>query len=159
MQSMNVEFTSDFPTYTPIPDGKGSWVSDSPLHVKSERIGEFVIPKGAHNNLASIPKPVRSIISVNGPHRIAAIVHDYIYHMNGVLPEMHVTRKQADDLFYDVMRVSRNNYYRALSDNAKLSIVQNDLEERFLTHKALVDGVTARTMWSAVRAGGWLFWD
>lgn len=158
MTPKTIHIIGNFPCYTPIPDGKGSWLSNDKLVIDSERIGRFTIPAGSHNNLASIPKPARSFFSVNGPHRIAAVVHDYLYEMDGELPERTISRKEADAVFFDAMRMSRNEFYRSLSDVAKLHLVRNGLEGAFLTHDPLVGWFTSHTMHAAVRAGGWYPW-
>lgn len=56
-----------------------------------------VVPEGFETDLASIPKRFRSVFQVNGRHRRAAVVHDYLYrHAIG-------TRTLADAVFRDAM--------------------------------------------------------
>lgn len=59
----------------------------------------LVVPEGFETDLASIPQWLQSIIPLVGNHLQAAIVHDMCYrNMIGV------SKKDADDMFYDAMR-------------------------------------------------------
>jgi hypothetical protein len=67
------------------------------------------IPKGFTNDLASIPRVFRLLIPVNGKHREAAVLHDYLYHSKGLiycrrrfLP-VRYTREESDKLFLEAM--------------------------------------------------------
>jgi hypothetical protein len=59
----------------------------------------FLVPAGFRTDLASIPWVVRGLpgFSVNGQHRIAAILHDYLYTVQDR------TRAQTDALFLEAM--------------------------------------------------------
>lgn len=155
---MHIEIVGQMARYVPIPDGKGSWLSCDTLEVYSERVGLIIIPAGSHNDLASIPKVVRSLFTVNGPHRIAAIIHDYLYEQKGRINGRRLTREQCDAVFLDAMAMSKNAYYQALPAATKRHMIRYGLERAFLTTKPLVGKLTARTMWSAVRVGGWAAW-
>lgn len=61
----------------------------------------FTVPKGFISDWASVPALLDGVVPSFGPYAPAAIAHDYLYSMGGVLP--YVTRKQADDLFLDLM--------------------------------------------------------
>lgn len=52
----------------------------------------IVVPRGFITDLASIPKPLRAVLDVNGPSRAPAVLHDWLYcsHI--------VSRDRADDL-------------------------------------------------------------
>lgn len=158
MNAQHVEIVGNMARYVPIPDGKGSWLSWDKLEVFSERVGLIVIPAGSHNNLASIPRVARSFFAVNGPHRIAAIVHDYLYEQQGRLHGRKLTREECDGVFYDMMHMSKNAYYISLRVTTKRHMIRYGLEKAFLTTKPLVSPVTAWSMWSAVRVGGWAAW-
>ena len=148
----------------PVPLGAGMWVSLTTIKIYSERVGTFVIPPWVPNNLASIPKIARSIIDVNGPHRIAAIVHDYLYLTKGQVqrPSGEVatlTRKQCDELFYDIMRMPRNVFWQSYNYYMQHAMRNLDLRSSFDSSKPLVGAVTAYSMYRAVRVGGWYAWS
>ena len=56
------------------------WIVDRPgvYHYDGEVIE---IPRGFVTDLASIPKGLRWLVPVNGKHRLAALLHDYMYYM------------------------------------------------------------------------------
>ena len=56
-----------------------------------------VVPVGFKTDLASIPRPFRNAINVNGKSRRAAVLHDWLY--SGKC----VARVDADRLFLDAM--------------------------------------------------------
>lgn len=60
---------------------------------------KYSVPKGFITDLASVPRPLWSIYA---PHRVesisGAIIHDYFYRCH-----KSITRRQADDIFYDVL--------------------------------------------------------
>ena len=76
------------------PFGDGFFVLHSPVIY---RIGNstdtVVVPAGFVTDLASIPGPGRALLHPNGPHGVAAIVHDYLYW------NQSCTREEADGLF------------------------------------------------------------
>lgn len=77
----------------------------------------FQIPQNFEFDLASVPRILWSLISSFELSLVAPLIHDYLYRFQGtpvhhrvVNPEapqeeyyMNLTRKQADDLFYDLM--------------------------------------------------------
>lgn len=88
---------------------------------------EFVIFKGFVFDGASIPRFAWSIIGLApvGPHLAAACLHDFLYENRGHIPEdkgsvkfndkltkLVFTRKQTDELFRDVLRVSCLSSFR-----------------------------------------------
>ena len=75
----------------------GEWRLITTLTYRSKDFGWFHVPCGFTTDLASIPRPLRIIFSVNGRHRGAAVLHDYLY---GKKP---VKRRQADRIFYEAM--------------------------------------------------------
>ena len=62
---------------------------------KSERV--YTVPIGFETNFASFPGIVRLFLPVNGRHRKAATLHDYLYN-TGI-----TGRKKADTLFHEAM--------------------------------------------------------
>lgn len=83
------------------------------------------VPAGFFTDFASVPKCFQHIISPVDKWSMAALFHDYVYSKEF---EGNISRKQADDMFYVLMR-----YYH--------------------TNK-----VTAWVMWAAVRMFGKWSW-
>lgn len=67
--------------------------------VVSCKIAGYEIPEGFTTDLASIPPIARIAIPPCGPWTRAVILHDYLY----FTPIIKLTRKDADDLFYQIM--------------------------------------------------------
>lgn len=58
------------------------------------------VPTGFETDLASIPSGLRSLIRVNGRHRRAAALHDYLYHYgigSRVLADLIFLHAMEDD--------------------------------------------------------------
>lgn len=109
----------------------GSWLLGGVLSYRSQRFSITInVPDGFETDLASIPRLARLLIPVNGNHRAAAILHDYLYFLRGRLlnPRVTLTSKHADQLFLEAMTISG------------------------------VAAWKCRLMYTAVRAGGWAFW-
>lgn len=77
----------------------------------------LVVHDGFRTDFASIPRVLRGVISVNGKHRMAALIHDYLYvYEVGV----SVTRAEADRVFLQEMhalgvkRIKRYAMYYAV---------------------------------------------
>ena len=80
------------------------------------------VPAATETDLASIPVPFRNIFSINGRHRLPAVLHDYLYSKAGCIEITHsysvvegdveklhpgvieYSRKEADQVFYKAMR-------------------------------------------------------
>lgn len=60
-------------------------------------VNGFVIPKGFVTDFASVPKSMWNILPPLGLHNEGALLHDYLY------DNRIGTRKQADDIFLNVM--------------------------------------------------------
>lgn len=88
------------------------------------------VPTGFVTNLASIPRALRPLFPVNDNHRLAAVVHDYLYSCGGRLVTAHwstapvepyglgsrvitYTRKEADSIFFEIMRFDGVSKLRA----------------------------------------------
>lgn len=67
----------------------------------------YTVPKNFITDLASIPRVIRSIFAVNSKHRQAAVLHDYLY------TKKHISRKMADELFYEAMINSNVTKWKA----------------------------------------------
>jgi hypothetical protein len=77
----------------------GRWVLARDLFWTHPVSGTVVrIPAGFETDLASIPRVLRAVFSVNGAHRKAAVLHDYLY-SRGLC-----SRKRADRLFKLAMK-------------------------------------------------------
>lgn len=78
----------------------GEWRLERRL-VFVPRVGKtIVVPAKFLTDLASIPRILQNLIPVNGKHRAAAILHDYLYVTQKLL------RAQADALFLEAMKSS-----------------------------------------------------
>ena len=75
----------------------GEWVVDRDLIYHSKAGDWYAVPRGFITDLASIPKALRWLIDVNGKHRRAAVLHDYLY------CSQITTREEADALFLEAM--------------------------------------------------------
>jgi hypothetical protein len=87
------------------------------------------VPVGFETDLASIPRFFQRILPVNDSHRLAAVLHDYLYSKKGVLSKNTLTREQCDSAFLEAMQVCG------------------------------VPFVKRHTMHRAVRLGGWMYWN
>lgn len=76
----------------------GEWVVYSRL-VYDRGHEQIIVPRGFITDLASIPKLLRNLLDVNDSHRRAAVLHDFLYCLQGF------TRKQCDDMFLEAMTV------------------------------------------------------
>ena len=74
---------------------EGEWVVLHALVYRDERL--WIVPRGFITDLASIPAMLRGPLNVNGSHRRAAVLHDYLYCTRPV------SREEADDLFLEAM--------------------------------------------------------
>ena len=81
---------------------------------------KITVPAGFENDLASIPRLLTWAFPVNGKHRWAAVVHDWLYHNKGEIEGLKLTRKQCDRIFLEGMqtmgvgRVKRSMMYRGV---------------------------------------------
>lgn len=160
---MEIDFKTKIPSYYIVPDGKGTWISERKLVVYSERLGfSFEIPAGTKSDLASIPRAARSLIPANGPHRIAAVVHDYLYEKKGFIPEskLRIKRKDADGVFLDAMKMQKRHVLSSFD-----SYLFNTLLSKYpkIFHsmnnsKKIVNFAKRNLMHKAVVAGGWVHW-
>ena len=78
------------------------------------------VPHGFVHDLASIHRLLRLLIPINGRHRGAATVHDWLYRNKGRTKNVRLTRKQCDQVFLEAMIVAgvsawkRQSMYRGV---------------------------------------------
>lgn len=95
-----------------------SWLPISNIADKSEPI--IRVPAGFVTDFASIPRALWVVLPPTGKYGKAAVVHDYLYVMGGIIPcelEKHqpykFTKAEADRIFYEAMGVlGVNNFIR-----------------------------------------------
>lgn len=112
-----------------IPDDADWELAQRSLIYRSKVLGmDIHVPVGFKTDLASIPRLFRPFFKVNGKHRYAAVVHDFLYYLKGVLPEgIELSRKKADKVFLEAMKDSgvgwfkRNSMYAAVRSFGFLS--------------------------------------
>ena len=91
---------------------RGGWVLLASLTYRTHRLPgllngiKITVPTGFHTDLASIPAPFRTWFEVNGPHRRASVVHDYLYR-RGI-----GTREAADRIFREAMQDCGVSWWR-----------------------------------------------
>lgn len=96
-------------------DQAGKWRLHEPL-IYDNGSQRFIVPKEFLTDLATIPAGLRGLISVNGQHRKAAVLHDYLYSADSPIKD----RKEADLIFLEAMKecgvswIIRNAMYRAV---------------------------------------------
>ncbi len=61
----------------------------------------YMVPIGFITDLASTPLLLRWLLPPNGQYKYEACLHDYFYRV----PEVMITRKQADKVFLEAMKV------------------------------------------------------
>lgn len=105
-------------------EGRSIWRLTDPLVYESDLVPfRISVPAGFQTDFASVPRiPLAYLLAGDTAHQ-AAVVHDWLYFSNGV------SRKLADDIFYEAMTVTEIPWWR-----------------RYL-------------MWLAVRLSGQSIWD
>lgn len=73
------------------------WRLVLPLIYLCDDYTAITVPAGFVTDLASIPRLLHPLIPVNGRHRAAAIVHDYLY------ASQTTSRAEADAIFLEAM--------------------------------------------------------
>lgn len=73
------------------------WILLAPLMYLRKCGRPIVVGEGFVTDLASIPRLFRVMLDVNGKHRKAAVLHDYLYSFQ------EFTRKQTDKIFLHAM--------------------------------------------------------
>lgn len=93
-----------------------------PLVYYSERLArEIVAPAGFQTNFASIPRPLHWLIPVNGHHRAAAVVHDFL-----CVDDQHgLPQSESDAVFLEAMGVSGTPWYQRWPMYAGVRVFQS----------------------------------
>lgn len=73
------------------------WMLTKPLTYKRDDL-MITVPDGFCTDLASVPRLLWSIFPPYGRYTEASVIHDYCY-----CSKYRITRKEADQLFYDIM--------------------------------------------------------
>ena len=92
---------------SPVIGRRGFWRLEQILVFMAADQEVFVVPAGFQTNLASIPRALRWLFTVNDNSRQASVVHDYLYG-NAWHP-----RKQCDKYFYEAMLCSQVPKWKA----------------------------------------------
>lgn len=80
--------------------GDRPWLLKTPLKVWSDRLSTYLtVPAGYLTDLASVPRWPLVYLSTGGYAALPSILHDWLYEVPG-----DITRKQADQVFLDLMR-------------------------------------------------------
>ena len=110
----------------------GQWevYEELEYHVGNKDSDEIIrVPKGTLTDFASVPRGLWNIFPPDGEYTSAAVVHDFIYGLRGKLPSKTYTREEADKIFAEAMQVLGVPFWKRY------------------------------TMFYAVRAGGWVYWN
>lgn len=83
-----------------VSDAEDEWILSAPLVYVAENSEPYVVPRGFVTDLASIPRALYAVIPVNGKHRSAAILHDWLYETQ------KMSRARCDGLFLEAMASS-----------------------------------------------------
>ena len=104
------------------------------------------IPVGFETDFASIPRFLRFVFSVNGKHRLSAVLHDFLYRSGGVI--------RVDASFID-------GVVAATVETVEVRYTRKDADDEFYRDMlaAGVGRLQAYSMYQGVRAFGWLFWN
>ena len=85
--------------------GNDMWLVLNDLTYQRD-IKEFItVPRGFITDYASTPRFVWLFMPKSGEYDPAAVVHDFIYVMGGVLPGKTYTKADADHIFLETMEV------------------------------------------------------
>ncbi len=85
------------------------WVLDKPLVYQSDLLNTVItVPEGFQTDFASVPRvPIAYGMFAGRAHR-EAVVHDYLYRTDS---DPLVSRKQADDVFYESMKMRGKSFF------------------------------------------------
>jgi hypothetical protein len=95
---------------------KKTWLTDTDVCWYDRRAGvTLVVPSGFATDLASVPFYLQPLVAMHGNWNRAAILHDWLYSLRGVLPcGKTLTRKQADRIFLDAAIVDGTSPFVAM---------------------------------------------
>ena len=119
----------------------------------------IVVPAGFVTDFASIPWGLQSLIQVNTPSRLPALVHDYLYWEQGC------TRVQADGILWVGLQEhgiawwERTLFYRGVrvGGGAAWNLNMKDRQQGLprVIPEALLGSITQGTRWSEFRTELW----
>jgi hypothetical protein len=94
---------------------KKTWLTDTAVCWFDRHAGvTLVVSAGFPTDLASVPFYLQPLVAMHGNWNRAAIVHDWLYSLRGVLPCGKIlTRKQCDRIFLDISIVDGTNPFVA----------------------------------------------
>ena len=93
--------------------GSGKWELYEPAVYHSLQYNQrYTVHAGFKTDLASIPRALRWLFPVDGKHRMAAILYDWLY--ANMVAQQRMTRRKADELFLEAMSCSQVPAYTAL---------------------------------------------
>lgn len=90
----------------------GKFILRMPLRFSHPLIGNGKVPIGFVTDFASIPTFFRRIFNVNGKHREEAVVHDFLYSVQGKIGENQLSRKQCDQIFLDGLKNDGISFFK-----------------------------------------------
>lgn len=85
------------------------WILNAPFSYITLQRQRITAPVAFKTNFATVPKIFRNIMQPWGNHGKAAVIHDYLY------TSKTKTRKQADKIFLEAMKVSGVGYLKRKS--------------------------------------------
>ena len=75
------------------------------FHIGSQWSNKYIhVPVGFVTDFASVPKFVMPLLPWWAKYQKSAILHDWLYKVKYLMGN-HITRKEADDVFYEAMLV------------------------------------------------------
>lgn len=120
MEATRFQCCDDFPAiWITRPEGSDYWITQTEYKVKGCEHGplrgrQIIIPDGFEFDLASVPRWGWWLIAPFELSIIAPLVHDYLYRVNGqVSPDFQVSRKEADEIFHDLMILEEVPHWKA----------------------------------------------
>lgn len=81
------------------------WELMAPFRYRSAVLGWVMVPAGFQTDLASVPWFARWYVSRDGEHTKPAVVHDYLYTAESARAWPDLTRRHADAVFLEALRV------------------------------------------------------
>lgn len=100
------EFTKPL-TVTKLKNGRWKVSRGFRYYVGKEGGSDFVdVPKGFDTDFASVPQIFWNILPPDGQYTQAAVLHDFLYGVQGNAPEgKHRSRQECDNIFYEAMGI------------------------------------------------------
>ncbi len=118
------------------PIARRKWRLIAPLIYRDEQGRKWVVPKGRVTDFASTWEIPLVAEWFDGLAPMSATLHDMLY--DGTYNDKVVTRKEADDLFFEAMS-HENNWYKSLGFGEAISNI-----ERHAMHEGVkIGGVSA----------------